>query len=268
MDRRSWVAIKADALVRWIMWRTLSGRLPLYLVTEYPKSGGTWFSQMLAECLGVPYPQNRMPGLGRCVMHGHHLYHPSFRNVFCVVRDGRDALCSAYFHVLFDHGLNRLLVKKFRQSVPFRDYERVRENMPAFIEFMFTARDRGPFKFTWSEFVRSWVGKGVEVVKYEDLLADAPATLGRAVRKVLGVEVNAERLQEVHRKYRFENVARRKPGQEDTGSFLRKGVAGDWREKFSREACQVFDRFAGEELILMGYEPDHTWVERPQELRG
>ncbi len=268
MDRRGWVAIKADALIRWIMWRTLSGRLPLYLVTEYPKSGGTWFSQMLAECLAVPYPQNRMPRLEPCVMHGHHLYHPAFRNVFCVVRDGRDALCSAYFHVLFDHGINRLLVRKFRANVPFRDYDRVQENMPAFIEFMFTARDRGPFKFTWSQFVRSWIDKGVEVVKYEDLLADASTTLRRALRNVLGLDVNTERLREVERKYAFEAVARRRPGQEDRRSFLRKGIAGDWREKFSREARQVFDHFAGEELILMGYEPDHTWVDRPREPHG
>src|SRR3712207_8037395 len=43
---------------------------------------------------------------------------------------------------------------------------------------------------------------------------------------------------------------------------LRKGVVGDWRNQFSPEAREVFNRYAGEELILLGYEKDRKWVDR------
>jgi sulfotransferase family protein len=49
-------------------------------------------------------------------------------------------------------------------------------------------------------------------------------------------------------------------GEENKRSFLRKGVVGDWRNQFSLEAREVFDRYAGEELILLGYEKDRKWV--------
>ena len=38
-------------------------------------------------------------------------------------------------------------------------------------------------------------------------------------------------------------------------------MVGDWRNQFTREAREVFDRHAGEELILLGYEKDHSWVD-------
>jgi hypothetical protein len=38
-------------------------------------------------------------------------------------------------------------------------------------------------------------------------------------------------------------------------------VVGDWRNYFSPEARESFDRYAGDELILLGYERDRAWVE-------
>ncbi len=44
--------------------------------------------------------------------------------------------------------------------------------------------------------------------------------------------------------------------------MLRKGQAGDWRNHFTREAAEIFDRYCGDMLISTGYEPDHEWVRR------
>jgi len=68
-----------------------------------------------------------------------------------------------------------------------------------------------------------------------------------------------EELKEIVTKYSFKNQTKREPGQEDKKSFLRKGIAGDWKNHFSKEACQVFDHYAGKELILLDYEKDHNW---------
>lgn len=90
-DLRSPFETKLDAMQRHIMWHTLSGMLPLYLVADYPKSGGAWVGQMLAAYFQLPFPRNqRPPLLQSCIMRGHYLYSSTYKYVFCVLRDGRD----------------------------------------------------------------------------------------------------------------------------------------------------------------------------------
>lgn len=258
---RNRAVIKAEAVVRAVMWRTLSGRLPLYLVSEYPKSGGTWFSLMLSEYLGVPFPRNRFPPLTSCVMHGHHLRHPSFRNAFCVIRDGRDVIVSSYFHhVVGNDRVPDHVVARNRAALGLDDPSDVRRHLPAYIDYLFTRHDRTRFRFTWAEFVRSWIGNGAGVVRYEGLLADPVREMAAAVERVLGGEVDRSRIAEIAERHSFRNVARRNPGEENPRSFLRKGIAGDWKEKFTPEAREVFDRHAGTELVLAGYAEDRSWV--------
>src|SRR4026209_2724779 len=85
--------VRWRAVKRMVLWHGFSGILPLYLVSEFPKSGGTWFSRMLAECLGVPFPDPwSNHGFRTCVMRGHHLYSRNFRNAVAVFRDGRDVM--------------------------------------------------------------------------------------------------------------------------------------------------------------------------------
>ena len=60
--------------------------------------------------------------------------------------------------------------------------------------------------------------------------------------------------------FSFERQAGRRPGEEGKRSFLRKGIVGDWRKHFNQEAGEIFNRYAGSELILLGYEQDTSWV--------
>jgi len=55
-------------------------------------------------------------------------------------------------------------------------------------------------------------------------------------------------------------VSGREPGSEDQTAELRKGIVGDWRNHFTREAAEVFERHAGKELLLLGYETSADWV--------
>jgi len=262
MDRRSVVAIKVDAAVRLAMWRTLSGVLPLYLVSEYPKSGGTWFSQMLSECLEVPFPRNRMPPLRACVMHGHQAYRAYYRNAVYVLRDGRDVMVSAYFHMLFPNERNHpRLVERTRAEIGVSNYDDVRANLPTFIRYMFEVHDRRMFRFSWAEFVRTWGRSNKIRVRYEDMLSDCAGTLAATVSALTGTEPDSRRIDAIADKYSFESQSKRRRGEESTKSFLRKGVAGDWREKFSPEARAAFHELAGPELVEAGYEPDDRWVD-------
>ena len=67
------ISESANELLRAGMVHLLSGVLPLYVVNEFPKSGGTWVGQMLGRALGVPFPRNRFPVLRPSIMHGHYL---------------------------------------------------------------------------------------------------------------------------------------------------------------------------------------------------
>jgi hypothetical protein len=259
--------IQMDALQRLIMRHTLADTVPLYLVPEFPKSGGSWFCQMLSSYLGVPFPRNERPALFEAsVLHGHFLYDSSFENVFCVVRDGRDIMVSAYHHYLFHHDRNPpQSILYHRRHVPFDDYENLRANLPAFIEYMFEGRWARFFRFGWDDFVRSYLEADVAMIKYEEMLDDAAHAVGRIVDEVLGIEPDVDDLKAIEWQYSFENQTGRERGEEDNESFIRKGIAGDWKNHFTREACETFDALGGDELIALGYEDDRSWIDRQDE---
>jgi hypothetical protein len=254
----------ANELVRAGMVHLLSGTLPLYVVNEYPKSGGTWVGQMLGRALGVPFPRNRFPVLRPSIMHGHYLHPWGIKNVVVVWRDGRDVMVSWYHQQLIPHEYNQIQVARSRRELPLRDYDDVYASMPAFIAYAFN-RPHSP-SFSWTDFVRRWHAREDTVhVRYEDLRRDTAGELRRIFAGLTGKRLEPERASAIAEEFSFERQAGRRPGEEDRKSFLRKGVVGDWRAQFSPEARDVFDRHAGKELLLLGYERDRGWVEKTDE---
>ncbi len=242
------------------MVHLLSGAVPLYVVNEFPKSGGTWVGQMLGRVLDVPFPRNRFPILKPSIMHGHYLNPWGINNVVVVWRDGRDVMVSWYHQQLSPHEWNRLQVERSRSELPLTNYDDVYGNLPAFIKYTFT-RPHSP-SFTWTDFVHRWHGReDVVHVRYEDLRHDTPGELSRIASGLTGEKISVERASAIADEFSFERQSGRRSGQEDKRSFLRKGVVGDWRNVFSPEARKAFDRYTGDELILLGYEQDRGWVE-------
>jgi len=181
-----------------------------------------------------------------------------------MIRDGRDIMVSLYFHSLFENErTSPHVVRRTRSALAFRDCQDVSENLPKFIEYIFDRQrnSRSPFQFTWPQFVRSWSGRDVCFVKYEELIHDTLGVLRGTVERIANKPINSNRLQEIVDEFSFAKQASREPGVEKRNSFLRKGVAGDWQNNFSIEARRVFDELAGEELILLGYESNRSWVD-------
>ena len=265
MDNRSKISIWGDALQRLIMINTASKILPLYVVTEYPKSGGTWITQVLAECLNVPFPRNCRPKWESSMMHGHMQYSPLMSNVIVVVRDGRDCMVSWYFHTLFQNDKNSpILVEKMRKALRFNDIDDVNNNLPKFIEYIFE-KDKSsfsPYKFTWTQFMQNWNKHDCLTIKYEDMLTDGVAEISRLLVGLGHTDISHSLIEEIVKKFSFSNQVKRKSGEENKESFLRKGQAGDWINKFNHSSAEIFDHYAGKELIQLGYELDNTWVER------
>lgn len=259
MNWKDYLSNKLEGLVRYTMIHTMSQSLPLYIVDEYPKSGGTWLGQMLGMALEVPFPRNQMPSLTSSIMHCHMLKSWGMNNVVIIWRDPRDMMISWYYHCLFKHNRgNEFLVNSVRQTLNFQDYENIKENLPTFIEYCFTQQFYP--RFTWVEFVESWYNQpNVIYTKYESLHQNAVQELQKIVFALTGKELSLEKAQEIVEYYSFKNQTGRKLGEENSNQFLRKGIVGDWKNHFTKKSAQVFNRFAGDQLILLGYVNDKSW---------
>lgn len=264
MDKRSRTIIKLDALQRLVMNNTLSGVLPLYIITEYPKSGGSWLGSMLSEYMDIPFPRNKRPNFTSSIMLGHMSYTPFMKNVTCLIRDGRDVMVSLYYFMLFENDKNSpILVSRTRNDLAFSDVNDIKSNLSEFIEYVHNRETKSlsPYKFTWAQFVRDWHGKDVNIVTYENLIDDCYATMKPLLEKITKKPINEDRLKTVIDKYSFKNQTRRKPGEEDVKSFIRKGQPGDWKEKFTKESAKTFSSFYRNEMIELGYIDDDSWID-------
>jgi hypothetical protein len=251
--KRNPFASKFEHGLRHLMVNHLTEPLGLVIVTEFPKSGGSWYGQMLAEYLGIPFPRNRLPPLSACLMHGHYLPSPGMRRVIPVVRDGRDVMVSWYHHCYFvNERYNERLVARMKRLLPFENYDDVAANLPAFIRFVFETGE--PIGFNWRQFMDGWKDEANVCVRYERLLTDPVAEMAESIRLGLGREPDITRLVAICDKYRFEKQASRSSGQERKNSFLRKGVAGDWKNYFTEEAMKVFIGYAGYTMVEWDYE--------------
>ena len=73
------------------------------VVNEYPKSGGSWLSGMIAEALDLPFPQYRLPMIGSCLMQCHVLNPWNMRNVVVIWREHQLGLERGKARSLTDH---------------------------------------------------------------------------------------------------------------------------------------------------------------------
>lgn len=266
-------ALASNLVNRALAKRRLGPRLGYFLVSEYPKCGGTWFGKMAAEVVQVPYPEHSVLPIGcPAVIHNHWTFHPGFRRAWYVCRDGRDVLVSLYFHrTRFLARPDTPVGRRARADLerilgPGFDPQDSRGNMATFIRHEF-AHPRQSFRANWRDHVMGWTGDGadrphVHVVRYESLLEDPIGTLGNAVSWACGKDASDWVLERTVEKHSMARQTGRAPGAEDRGSFIRKGVAGDWVNHFTRETATLFDELAGDALVALGYESDRKWVDR------
>ena len=262
-DTRWWFALNSAS-----RHALLNGVLPwnIYpLINEFPKSGGSWLSQMLAEALELPNPRNRLPMLRSSIMHGHYLKPARMKNVVLVWRDGRDVMVSHYHHLVSQNNFAMSSAQRHsRKAINSKDPDDVRTNLPQFIEQ--SAQGNVHPWHSWSYFCNTWHNHSrVSVAtRYESLLTDAAGELHR-VQAAVGGTKSPQQCAAIAENYSFQRQTNRTPGQESRTSFLRKGIAGDWKNVFSKEAAEVFHHYHGEALIELGYEDNADWVRNRQQ---
>ena len=251
---------KVNGLARYALLHSVTRIMPLYVINEFPKSGGSWIGEMLSEAFGLPFPRNRLPMLSPSILHGHFMQSWNVHNLLIVWRDGRDVLISQYFHSLFKNERgNSRLVDLCRADLGFADYNDVQGNLVAFMEYVFEQKHHP--RFSWTEFANRWADCNRCLhVHYEDMRINPVVELQRVVGDLAGFSLDIDQCEKIVEKHSFEKMAGRKAGEENVSSFMRKGVVGDWKNHFNREARERFHVYAGDALIRLGYENGDLWV--------
>ena len=183
-----------------------------------------------------------------------------------IVRDGRDVAVSSVHHQwnnATDQGGRR---KLSREKVAKREaYREDPDTFGASGESIFTGEHVAEIARSWSASVSramadaALLGDNYYQVRYEDLLAE-PVGEARRLLQFLGADSGEEVARECVEAASFEQLSGgRNKGEEDSSSFYRKGVAGDWKNHFTKEDKRVFKEEAGELLIRLGYEEDLDW---------
>lgn len=247
------------------------------LVNGSPKTGTTWMQFMLASLPGYWRAGNYQGDFNRFfhtkpggVVHGHEPYSPElwsslttldFQVVF-MMRDPRDQTVSRYFHIRRD---------------PYHPWHQVfqsigpDEGLMACISGRTDHPDGGPdlpgclAMILWTQ---TWLKnkENLIVVRYEDLL-DQPKSIMQGVFSKLGLSVFTGLSDAIVNRNRFERLSSgkrigkigRKPGEEDPKSHFRKGIQGDWENRFSASHREHFKTLAGQALIELGYQTDLEW---------
>jgi hypothetical protein len=103
------------------------------------------------------------------------------------------------------------------------------------------------------------LGSNYTEVKYEDLLR-SPHEETRRLLTFLGAEASEKTVEHLVEAASFERLSKgRERGEEDSSSFYRKGIAGDWRNVFTERDKLIFKDEAGDLLAKLYYEKDDSW---------
>jgi hypothetical protein len=152
-----------------------------------------------------------------------------------VIRDGRDAAVSGWVR------LRR--VGSDHRFESFADYA-----------VYFAERHWVPYITRARHGASHLPGRYLEV-RYEALHAE-PAVQARHMLAFLGVETSGDTVRSCVERASFTALSGgRAPGDEDTTSHFRKGIVGDWRNRFDQETLTRFEAVAGTLLRDLGYIP-------------
>ncbi len=245
---------KLIALQRYALWQQPMGKSNYY-VSEFPKSGGTWFCQMLSGLTGVPFPRNRFISQSPSILHSHLVPHEKLNTPIVILRDGRDIMVSAYHHFIIpnDHCPSHEQ-KRWASYVDSSNLHNVKTNLAAFIEAFHQNYKIGGRSITWQEHVLACHPLDLLAITYEDLLSDPHNELLR-VTKYIGLDVSSADIDQVIEQFSFTRMKEKDP----QSKFLRKGTSGDWKNHFTYHSGELFESLAGEALRLLDYTTDNTW---------
>lgn len=163
-----------------------------------------------------------------------------------IIRDGRDAAVSAAHHARNFGRTGR--TRQDRNNGIFEEAQ-IRKLAADWNSRVGKTVEDGPRLF----------GESYAEVRYENLVG-APEREMERLLSFLGAAADESAVGGCVEAASFERLSRgRTRGEEDTTSFFRKGVVGDWKNVFTEADKRVFEREAGGLLVGLGYEKGGNW---------
>jgi hypothetical protein len=225
----------------------------------YPKSGNTWFQELVSAVVYGVMPayaplrlcNELVPDVhfrtfyqrfhNPTFFKTHHLPRPEYKRVVYLLRDGRDVMVS-YFH----------FIAAIEQRPP---------------DFLSVVRNGvGLFPCKWHKHVEAWLANpyraAIVVIRYEDLKKDTAAELGRFCEFV-GLQRDPAFIREMARASTFEKMREKErsmgmrinPCWPTDKLFRRRGEVGSFREEMPPEVLDAFMQEAGATLSKLGFPP-------------
>ncbi len=173
-----------------------------------------------------------------------------------IVRDPRDVAVSAMFHSYrnFREKRERNWITDFVESVLEGKNDNLLKKQAVSAYFKSHARAWNRIASIFHERGELLYGDNYLLVRYEDLLQEPREQVSRLFA-FAGLSHDPELVADVVEKASFKNLSRgRKAGEQDSSSFYRKGVAGDWKNYLSPEASHKVFKDARELMKQFGYE--------------
>lgn len=221
------------------------------VICGYPKSGNTWVQVLVAGALYGVSPfhapdslvQDLVPDVHTKLFYrryhtptffkSHSLPRPEYRRVIYLLRDGRDVMVS-YMH-----------------------HQRAVLAAPVSMSDMMGMAAKA-FHGSWHGHVEAWqrnpFSADMTTVKYEDLLDDPVREL-RRMCEFAGLVRSDDFLEQVARESRFDRMQEREkltgwnsPAWPKHSAFVRRGIAGSYRDEFPEECLHHFLAEAGPTL--------------------
>uniref|UniRef100_A0A3P9C2C8 Sulfotransferase n=1 Tax=Maylandia zebra TaxID=106582 RepID=A0A3P9C2C8_9CICH len=161
-------------------------------------------------------------------------------SVIYVMRNPKDIMVSSYY---------------FHQMAGFL------EDPGTFDEFMDKFLEGKVMFGKWTDHVKSWrnseLGDRIMYITYEEMVQDLPASL-RHISDFLGCNLTEEVIQKIAEHCSFKSMQNNNMSNfslipkvymdSDKSPFLRKGIAGDWKNHFSSEQLTRFTSVISKEL--------------------
>ena len=216
------------------------------MIVGFPKSGHTWMQSLIANMKYGLDPriaddqliQDLIPDLHQGRWHkrygksmcfkSHMLLRKDFKRVIYLIRDGRDVMVSYY---------------EFRRAWGYNG---------SFIDLI---TDEHPQYATWSRHVEAWLDNPhrahILYVRYENMLNEPVGTL-REIRDFLGLDASEEELEAAAFRSSFKNMRAKedkvsRPNKDWPAGkkFMRRGIAGSWKDEMPPDVQEAFMKVAG-----------------------
>ena len=192
-----------------------------------------------------PFPERRIVTLYASYENYVRIPKPENYKTFFVFRDPRDIVVSHYF-----------ASRRDAQRLESSDHYRKLAHPDAGIPFMIDNLNRmGLFSS-----LRSWASlpkddPSVLLLRFEELIGPRQFEMFKGLFAHCDIAIPDRVLHSVLEAHSFRVLAGgRQPGEEDTASHYRKGIAGDWRNHFTDAHVERFKAVSNDLVTLLGYE--------------